>query len=64
MRDKENPTGWLIVDGGKKEFRQCLWSGGTVFKNPNPQVIICIDPLGQKEILSRGKYGLYFFQEV
>lgn len=61
VRDKEDPTDWLITDGGKKQVRQRLYSGWMAFLNPNPQIVVCTYPLGQKEILSWGKHRLYFF---
>lgn len=53
MQDEEDPTGWLIVDGGKKQCRQCLYGGRTVilffFKTPNLRLLSAYTLLGERK---------------
>lgn len=44
--------GCLTVGGGEKQLSQWSLQGSDSCLKPKPQIVVCIDSLGQKEVLT------------
>jgi len=49
--------GCLIVGGGKKQFSRWSLQGSDSCLKPKPQIVVCVDSLGPKEVLTRWGAG-------
>ena len=49
--------GCLIVGSGKKQFSRWSLQGSDSCLKPKPQIVVCVDSLGPKEVLTRWGAG-------